>query len=285
MPAHRPLEARFWSKVNKDGPVPTGHPSYEGLGPCWLFSGGMSIALPFAHRLAAERKPVRVVASRYSYELHSGEPIPPGLLVRHKCDNGHLFCVNPAHLVLGTQAQNTADRYERRVRPAAYLTPAQVDMARSIWERYGTPVEDLAVLAGVMTGSMKKALYEPRCGTGLPTAARRRAPDFTPEELAEIRAAIEAGATLRKAAGFRDWASVAAALSRAGFDYEAFEAARKEQRRAESIRLYRAGYSALGIAKKLGVSQPTVRALLQDAGLYEGRARQGPRPPPQVPAA
>lgn len=74
-------------------------------------------------------------AHRVFYERYNG-PIPPGLLVRHTCDNPG--CVNPDHLELGTKQDNADDMKDRGRSPkcAGELNPATsltVEQVRAIF--------------------------------------------------------------------------------------------------------------------------------------------------------
>lgn len=51
-----------------------------------------------------------LLAHRAAYEVANG-PIPAGMVVRHSCDTPE--CTNPAHLLLGTHADNVADKVAR----------------------------------------------------------------------------------------------------------------------------------------------------------------------------
>ena len=90
--------ARFWSKVQKDGPVPAGRPE---LGPCWVWTGNTRKG--YGYLLIGDDPKS---AHRLSFALAFGPP-PEGMLVRHQCDVAR--CVNPGHLLLGTRKDNARD--------------------------------------------------------------------------------------------------------------------------------------------------------------------------------
>jgi hypothetical protein len=47
-------------------------------------------------------------AHRVAFGLAQGQPVLPGVVIRHRCDNP--ACCNPAHLVIGTHTDNVRDR-------------------------------------------------------------------------------------------------------------------------------------------------------------------------------
>jgi hypothetical protein len=90
-----PIADRFWPKVDRSGE-------------CWVWTASK---MPDGYgQIGVEgHRPKR--AHRVSWELHFG-PIPPGMLVLHRCDNPP--CVRPDHLFLGTSRDNTLDMVGKR---------------------------------------------------------------------------------------------------------------------------------------------------------------------------
>lgn len=92
----RPIEARFWEKVDKRGPDE-----------CWPWLGATTF---YGYGVIGEGRRKLIRSHRLSYEMHTG-PLSGTEVVRHTCDNP--VCVNPHHLLKGSQKDNARDRVER----------------------------------------------------------------------------------------------------------------------------------------------------------------------------
>lgn len=128
-----PAHDRAWPKVDKRGPDE-----------CWPWTGSKYNGYGYiANRYGSG------LATRVIVETVLQEPLPDWLHVCHKCDNPP--CCNPAHLFLGTDADNTADkvakgrhcRHEKR--PKAKLT---MEKARQIRVATGS-LREIAKAFGV----------------------------------------------------------------------------------------------------------------------------------------
>lgn len=134
-----PLAQRWERLVDRSGDcwLWQGHCNNKGYGTILIEKIGRRNRSGYAHRIA--------------YELYVGA-IPPGLNVLHECDNPP--CVNPAHLHLGTPADNMREMYQRgrypigRTRSYRRLSDAQIiQMADRC--RAGELRRDLAIEYGV----------------------------------------------------------------------------------------------------------------------------------------
>lgn len=260
----RSMEERFWSKVNKDGPTREG-PEYEGIGPCWVFCGSPSISYERAHLLRERGQPHRILASRYSWILHNG-PIPDETpVVRHRCDNGHLPCVNPAHLLLGTHLDNVEDYYRRRSRHG-YMTADSIVAARIANVQYGVPVDILARIACVRRGSMDTAIAS---GGSAHEPIRRRKPPLTDAEVNVAVEAIRSGLSVLAAARKvgRSWGVVNAALESRGIDAASGYRRMTDAEVDHALALLAEGKTMNQTAKEVGFPWRTVVNTLRRRGV------------------
>lgn len=146
-------DPKFWNKVDFHGPVPAHCPE---LGPCWVIPSAIGSAWYASYHSPTTGRVVK--AHRYAVTA------PAGRMVCHRCDN--MRCVRPAHLFLGTHADNMADMVSKR----RHLVPRKLPRGEAnhkttlseaevvrLRERYaaGTPQPVLAETYGVAVGTVK----------------------------------------------------------------------------------------------------------------------------------
>lgn len=103
-------------------------------------------------------RPAHVVA----WEVANGRKVPAGKVVRHFCDNPP--CIEPSHLLIGSQAQNVADMFDRgrcdrsgEKNNSAKLTAAAVQAIRAK-HAVGQPVSSLSREYGISESQVKNII-------------------------------------------------------------------------------------------------------------------------------
>lgn len=114
---------RFWSRV-------------EITDSCWLWNGhGDGRGYGFIRFNAKQWR-----THQFSWMLHFG-PIPSGMYVCHTCDNPR--CVHPAHLFLGSHADNMRDKANKG-RAAMKVT---ADDVKAIKQKLNLGISQKAIAA------------------------------------------------------------------------------------------------------------------------------------------
>jgi len=93
---------------------------------------------------------------RIVYSLAHPDESIANKVVRHKCDNP--LCINPNHLLSGTEWDNMRDRDLRGRHGQAKMTRGQVLRARELYKNDGFSIKQLADLYGVKYNTMQSLL-------------------------------------------------------------------------------------------------------------------------------
>lgn len=131
-PQPRPVAERFWEKVDTSA----------GLFGCWPW-----MAARARNGYGVFWFPGKRVEQTHRVALALvGRPVPPGGEAMHTCDNRP--CVNPAHLLVGTKAENMADM-ARKGRHYSRTRPDRVPRG----ERHGMAKATAAIVAAIRSST------------------------------------------------------------------------------------------------------------------------------------
>jgi hypothetical protein len=135
---------RFWRSVKKT----------KG---CWLWTAGKDTNGYGQFSI----KSVATSVHRFSYELHFGEikhdNTYHGICVLHKCDTPS--CVNPDHLVLGTQLDNIKDR-DSKMRMAHKISRETAEKIRGEYIPYKVSQYTLGKKYGISRGTVEDIIHK-----------------------------------------------------------------------------------------------------------------------------
>jgi hypothetical protein len=148
-------------------------------------------------------------AHRFSWAFHTGEILPPGTMICHRCDNPR--CVNPGHLFTGTARDNMLDMISKGRRntpsgenaPQAKLTTKQVKQIIRDPRPYAQIAADYGVAATTI-GSIKQRVSWAALKAGPVARAERIGmrgernyqARFTDADIRHIRSTDESGKEL-----------------------------------------------------------------------------------------
>lgn len=137
---------RFWARIERRGPDE-----------CWPWMARRNV-----RGYGRARWDGRYAAAHRVVWAMANGPIPPGLFVLHSCDNPP--CCNPAHLHIGTHADNMAEMVSRgraappqgEASPNAKLTAEDVRRIRSLYP--SRSLQSLADDYGLGKSSIKRVV-------------------------------------------------------------------------------------------------------------------------------
>lgn len=165
--------ARFWSKVDKNGPTLRAE-----LGPCWVWTASRDRkgygSIGWGSKTDGTRRPIG--AHRFAWWIATGAM--PLLCVLHKCDNPS--CVRLDHLFLGTVADNNRDMFAK----------GRASVGHAIGDRNGARQHP----EQYPRGDAHYARLEP---DRLARGARHGGTRLTADDVLRIRAAKSSGVSVR----------------------------------------------------------------------------------------
>lgn len=184
--------ARFWAKVDT-------------AGECWPWTGARTEhGYGLLGLVGFTRK-----AHRISYFIHTGD-LPEGMHVLHNCPGGdNPACVNPAHLWLGTQADNLRDMSKKGRGPTGDRNgtrthPERVQRGGEHWSRRMPERRATGERHGSRTHPESRprgdAHPSRRHPERLPRGESHKNSKLTDARLSELRQRIDAGEPARSLA-------------------------------------------------------------------------------------